>query len=119
MLVVPQAIADVIQVEGEMQAMDLSGNQGVALRIQLDARALDAMCPHCGQRSARVHSRYVRTLADLALQGTPVRLAVRVRRFRCNAPGCPRSTFVEPLSVLTAPRARRTHRLAAMQTAVV
>lgn len=118
MLVVPRAIADMIQVDGEMQVMDLGGKQGVALRIQLDGRAQDATCPSCGQRSARVHSRYVRTLADLALQGTPVRLAVRVRRFRCNVQTCPRSTFVEPLAALAAPRARRTHRLAAMQIAV-
>jgi zinc-finger of transposase IS204/IS1001/IS1096/IS1165 len=31
-----------------------------------------AQCPTCGKRSARVHSRYMRTLADLPWQGVPV-----------------------------------------------
>jgi hypothetical protein len=40
-----RAFADMIQVEGAMQAMDLGSEQGFALRIQLDGRAQDAICP--------------------------------------------------------------------------
>ena len=43
-----------------------------------------ALCPLCGKRSARVHSRYARTLADLPWQGIPVTVRLRVRRFFCD-----------------------------------
>jgi transposase len=36
-----------------------------------------AQCPTCAKRSARVHSRYMRTLADLPWQG--VRVSVHLR----------------------------------------
>jgi transposase len=41
-------------------------------------------CPGCGQASERVHSRYLRTLADLPSHGRIVALRVRARRFRCD-----------------------------------
>jgi transposase len=39
-------------------------------------------CPVCSQPSSRIHSRYMRTLADLPCQGPLVRLQIEVRRFR-------------------------------------
>lgn len=69
-------------------------------------------CPACGTPSARVHSRYARTLADLPWQGVQVRLAVTVRRFFCGAPGCTRRIFAERLPTTAARHARRTTRAA-------
>jgi transposase len=72
-------------------------------------------CPLCGVASGRVHSHYLRTLADLPWQGRLVALRVQARRFRCATRGCPRRVFAERLPEVTAPRARRTARLADIQ----
>ena len=68
-------------------------------------------CPTCTQAAYRVHSAYVRTLADLPWSGLPVRLVLRVRRFRCATATCPRRTFAEQVPQLTQPHAQRTSRL--------
>lgn len=90
-------------------------------RIESDAAALlivarpatrTAMCPACGTVSARVHSRYRRSLSDLPSQGRVVRIAVHARRFRCLHAGCGRKIFAERLETAVAgPFARRTARL--------
>ena len=70
-----------------------------------------AVCPRCGQASARVHSRYRRTLADLPFQGRRVCLLLSSRRFFCSTADCPRRIFVERLPRLADPGARTTARL--------
>ena len=70
-----------------------------------------ASCPACGRASARLHSHYTRTLADLPWQGRRVRITVRTRRWRCAADDCPRRIFTERLTDIALPRARRTGRL--------
>ncbi len=69
-------------------------------------------CPVCSQSSSRIHSRYMRTLADLPCQGRQVRLQIEVRRFRCMEPTCRRATFAEQFPGLAAASARRTSRQA-------
>jgi transposase len=78
-------------------------------------KSLTSACPLCGAASARVHSRYQRTLADLPWQGRIVALRVQVRRFRCTTRGCQRRVFAERLPEIAVPRARRTGRLAEIQ----
>ena len=56
-----------------------------------------ARCPACATRSARVHSRYARTLTDLPWQGIPVTVRLRVRRFFCDHKACNRAIFAERL----------------------
>ena len=52
----------------------------------------------------------------LGPHGEPVAvLSVQARRFRCAAPSCPCRIFTERLPEVTAPRARRTSRLADIQ----
>ncbi len=63
------------------------------------------------KRSARVHSRYTRTLADLPWQGVPVTVRLRVRRFFCDERTCDRTIFAERLPGLVAHYGRRTERL--------
>ncbi len=57
-----------------------------AAGIELFARVAGyhARCPSCETRSVQVHGRYVRRLADLAWQGTPVRLHLQVRLPLCR-----------------------------------
>jgi transposase len=74
--------------------------------------ATGSACPECGLASSRIHSRYVRCLADLPVQGHAVRLNVQVRRFRCDNAGCGRRISGETLAETVATRAaRRTSRL--------
>src|SRR3954462_9361118 len=70
-----------------------------------------ASCPVCGQKTARLHSHYRRTVADLPWGGRSVRLSLLVRRFRCSAPKCPRRIFTERLASVVEPYARKTTRL--------
>jgi transposase len=54
-----------------------------------------ATCPSCGTLSSRVHSHYLRRVADLPLAGRPVQFLIRARRFRCDAVRCGRQIFTE------------------------
>jgi transposase len=72
-----------------------------AVVIEARARGDTAVCPGCGQRSDRIHSRYARSLADAAIGGQPVRIRLWVRRFRCLAPRCAQRTFAEQIDGLT------------------
>jgi transposase len=78
----------------------------------------EAACPLCQQRSARIHSRYVRQIADLPWMGCAVRLQLHVRRFFCSQPECPRQIFTERLPSVVAPYARRTMRLTEVFTLI-
>src|SRR5262249_26596113 len=77
-----------------------------------------ASCPLCGTPSARIHSRYQRSLTDLPWQGIPVCVRLQVRRFVCEQAACPRRIFTERLSGIVASYARRTDRLTAWLTHV-
>lgn len=80
--------------------------------------ALAVPCPDCGHDAHRIHSRYVRPLADLPCFGTPVRLELTIRRFRCSTTDCPRRIFAERLPGFAAPYARATDRLRRSQEAI-
>jgi transposase len=71
---------------------------GGSVRIWAHPRAVQACCPGCGGESARVHSRYDRTLADAALAGRRVEIRLRVRRFFCDGEvvGCGPSPSKSP-----------------------
>jgi transposase len=73
--------------------------------------ASTARCPVCGKQSARVHSRYTRTLADLPWQGVPVTVRLHVRRFFCDEAACERAIFAERVPGVAARYGRRTERL--------
>lgn len=89
----------------------VTAHRDSAVTLDLVPAASMAACPDCGLPARRVHSRYTRLLDDLPLSGTPTRLRVRVRRFFCDTPACPRRTFVEPLVSIADPHARKTRRL--------
>jgi hypothetical protein len=57
--------------------------------------------------SAKVHSRYARTLADAAIGGRHVVIRLWVRRFFCHHPACPARTFAQQIPGLTTLYARR------------
>jgi transposase len=80
------------------------------LTIRAVSVATAVRCPVCGEPAERVHSRCVRVLADLPWAGVAVRLQVRVRKFFCDTPTCPRRIFRERLEGITRVAARRTER---------
>jgi transposase len=89
----------------EVVCIALAGNSVV---LEAAGSAQFAACPACGTLSHTVHDRYRRQPRDLPWRGRSVRLVIRVRRFRCLAPGCARKTFAEPFGPALQRRARRT-----------
>lgn len=78
--------------------------------ISLAAVEPSANCPLCGCSSNRVHSSYIRAIADLPWHSIPVDLRVRTRKFFCTNARCERSIFCERLPEVAA-YARKTGRL--------
>src|SRR4051812_36175762 len=72
---------------------------------------LQCLLPHVWGKSAKVHSRYMRTVADLPWQNIPVTVRLHVRRFFCDEDSCKRAIFAERLPELVKHYARRTRRL--------
>lgn len=85
-----------------------------AITLVVSTSGATAICPGCGQSSARRHSRRRRTIADLPWQGLAARVELHFRRFYCDTPTCERLTFTEPLPNVVAPYARRSRRLATL-----
>jgi len=82
-----------------------------AVEFTITSTSLPVACPVCGQQTARLHSHYGRTVADLPWSGRRVRLLLNVRKFRCSGMGCPRRIFTERLPDLVESYARKTVRL--------
>jgi transposase len=81
------------------------------LTLVATMRAPKAVCPDCHQPSQRIHSGYLRTLADLPWALMPVELLLHVRRFFCDTSVCGRTTFTERLPTVAPLYARTTTRL--------
>jgi transposase len=75
-------------------------------------------CPLCALPARRIHSRYVRTLADLPWADYRVRIQLHVRKWFCRNRPCQRRIFTERLPTVVVPWARRTRRLAQRFTAL-
>ena len=89
---------------------------GMLLCIRACTRAGAAVCPACGSRSGRVHSRYERRLADGG--GRRVMIWLQVRRLFCDEPECKKRTFAEQVPGLTVRYGRKTALLAGMLQAI-
>jgi transposase len=98
-----------------LQLLDASE---AAITAHVSITTEEAACPLCQQPSARIHSHYVRSIADLPWMGCAVRLALQVRRFFCPNPACARQIFTERLPSVVAPYARRTLRLSDVFTLI-
>lgn len=81
------------------------------LHLTVRCEGAGARCSKCGAWSEAFHSSYERNLADLPIAGRQVVIDLRVRRFRCYQPECPRKTFAEQAPVLAERYAHRTLRL--------
>jgi len=81
-----------------------------AIMIRVQSTSLEAKCPHCGEISTRVHSRYLRKLQDLPIQGRKVRLVIDNKKYFCANKACRHKTFAESFSFFE-PKATKTKRL--------
>src|SRR5581483_9224586 len=83
-----------------------------SLILAVRSGAAEARCPLCATASRRIHSRYIRHVADLPSAGRKVRLRLLTRRFTCEVPHCRRRIFAERFEEDIVPlRRRRTARL--------
>ena len=55
----------------------------------------EGICPYCGYKSSKVHSRYVRVIHDLSILGHSVKIYLEVRKFFCYNHQCEKKTFAE------------------------
>jgi len=79
--------------------------------VYLHATSPTAACPQCGTAGSRVHSRYERTIADLAFGGRNLVLRLLVRKWICPEASCSRHIFAECFPELVQRYARMTDRL--------
>ena len=89
---------------------------GDAVVISASCVSSPGCCPACGSPSARVHGGYSRTVADGAAGGRPVLIILRVLRFLCLDPSCPKATFAMQADGLTSRYCRRSVPLTGMLT---
>jgi transposase len=94
--------------ELEVKSVDVTAQ---SITITVTSTQTSAICPLCGSEASRVHSRYMRHIADLPCGGWQVHLVLQVRKFFCDATICPRKIFAERLTSFVEPRARVTTRL--------
>ncbi len=80
------------------------------LTVHAEVALTSARCPLCAHRSAKVHSRYTRTIADLPWRNVCVTLKIQARRFFCINRRCNSAIFCERLPEIS-PYARKTTRL--------
>src|SRR5262249_423928 len=82
--------------------------KGTGIRIEASTISPRATCSGCGVESGRVHSRYVRRLADTGIGGRLVLLILAGRRFFWDQAGCAKKTFVEQVPGVTTRYGRQT-----------
>ena len=82
-----------------------------SLTLVVRATRAQPECPRCLRPSTRVHSYYIRTVADLPWHGVAVRLELRTRRFRCRNSLCTKRIFCERLPRVVAHYGRKTARV--------
>ncbi len=81
------------------------------LTVEVISTQPGACCPGCGNSSEAVHCQYQRTVHDVPCGGRKVVLRLKVRKFVCRTPTCPRKVFAERLPELVRPWARVSNRL--------
>jgi transposase len=91
---------------------------GTTVRVRARTGTTEALCPGCGTRSRRIHSRYERRSSDTAVGGQELLIHLRVHRFLCRDDTCPKKTFAEQVPGLTVRYGRRSVRAAEALQAV-
>src|SRR6266700_1072094 len=92
-------------------SIDAGEQNHTLLVVSLSAISSVVPCPRCGTPGSRIHSRYRRTVADVACGGQRVVLKLTVRKWVCSSPSCSQRIFAEHFVELVQRYARMTDRL--------
>jgi transposase len=68
------------------------------------------VCPYCGKRSSRVHSKYSRSFQDLPIQDKKLVVIIENRKMFCDNCECTKRTFAESFPFLP-PKGKKSRRL--------
>ena len=79
--------------------------------VYLHATTSCVCCPTCGTAGSRVHSFYLRTVADMTCVGQRLILKLLVRKWVCPLDSCPQRIFAEQFAGVVRRYARMTDRL--------
>lgn len=82
-----------------------------AILVHLHAISSRSPCPQCGTPGSRIHSRYQRTIADVAFGARHLILKLVVRKWICREASCFQRIFAERFPGLVQRYARMTDRL--------
>lgn len=102
---------DTLLADPDAIRLDCNRPSPSAITLVVQTIAPQAVCPRCQKRSSRVHSRYIRSVADLPWHGVSVRLGLHTRRFRRLNSLCTQRIFCERLPSVVEHYARKTVRL--------
>ncbi|MFG2732733.1 ISL3 family transposase [Streptomyces canus] len=92
---------------GSASVVNRSGSDGgsglsrVRWSVEATSCGRPPLCPDCGCPRRRVHSRYVRRIAERPAAGRPLVILLSVRRFFCERASCRRRTFVKQVADLS------------------
>ena len=89
------------------QSYDILGGE---MSIRVKSLRIESCCPHCGESSTHVHSRTIRTIKDLPVQGKKVKILLEHKKFFCKNSKCHYKTFAERFSFFK-DKATKTNRL--------
>jgi transposase len=79
---------------------------------------ISSCCPLCHTISTKIHSRYVRIIADLPVSGKIAKLRLQVRKFFCENLDCSRKIFTERFTQQLPSYSRRFERLNELITSI-
>ena len=80
------------------------------VEMHVESTSIEATCPYCKTVSQKVHSKYIRKLWDLPIQGKKTLLHLHNKKYFCANKSCGHKTFAEQFAFYE-PNAVRTNRL--------
>ena len=93
----------------DLKCLDCKIKSDVVI-IEVCSSKVHAVCPYCGNSSARTHSTYQREIQDIPLHDKQTILLLNVRKMFCDNPNCSHKTFSERFSFIS-PNGKKTTRL--------
>jgi len=65
------------------------------IHIQVKSKKKTLNCPECGEKTKKIHSRYIRRVQDLPIGDKKVYIKIASRKMSCRNAKCLRKTFAE------------------------
>ena len=93
----------------DLKCLDCKIKSDVVI-IEVCSSKVHAVCPYCGNSSARTHSIYQREIQDIPWHDKQTILLLNVRKMFCDNPNCSHKTFSERFGFIS-PNGKKTTRL--------